>query len=204
MKAGLIALFTILSLSRVLPCDGVLITFDDLTETASGSFIANGYQGLVWSNYASLNAVQFPMMFPGYGTNGFYYGMVSASNVAFNALGTPVEVDSISSSFNFFSAFLTGAWHSNLNVEVQGFRSGSMVYDQTVTVSATNASLFVFNYLNVDRVYFNSFGGQTAFASDGGNHFVMDDFTFEFVPEPSTLLLTGIGAAVLLSFRRRR
>ena len=64
--------------------------------------------------------------------------------------------------------------------------------------------MFVFNYLNVDRLYFNSFGGQPAFSEDGGNHFVMDNFTFEFVPEPSAFLLTAAGALPLMLFLRRK
>jgi len=32
----------------------------------------------------------------------------------------------------------------------------------------------------------------------------MDNFTFEFVPEPSTLLLTGAGVLTLCALRKRR
>ena len=36
------------------------------------------------------------------------------------------------------------------------------------------------------------------------SYFVMDNFTFEQVPEPSTLLLLGIGAISLLGYRKAK
>jgi len=177
-----------------------LVTFDDLQENGSGSLIPGSYQGLSWSNIGVLNAVLSPSV---YGTNGYYYGMVSASNVALNVLGQPAEIDS-ATNFNFLSVYLTGAWHSNLNIEAEGFNGAQEIYDTIVAASATNATLFTFNYFDIDRLYFNSYGGQVAFGVDGGNHFVMDNFMFEFIPEPSSLLLTALGAVSLVAFLRRK
>jgi hypothetical protein len=74
------------------------------------------------------------------------------------------------------------------------------MYDQIVIVAATSSTQFAFNYLDIDRLYFNSFGGQNAgFPSGLGEHFAMDNLSFEFVPEPSSLLLTFAGALVLRS-----
>ncbi len=87
--------------------------------------------------------------------------MVSPSNVAFNAGGDPAEIDS-ATNFNFFSAYLTGAWNSNLNIEVEGFNGAKEIYDTIVVASATNPTLFTFNYLDIDRLYFDSYGGQSA------------------------------------------
>jgi hypothetical protein len=179
------------------------VTFDNLSETATGSFVPNGYQGLIWSNFFCFNAILATNR-PEVGVSGYYYGMVSASNVAYNPFGNPAGIDSAGTNFNFLSVYLTGAWHSNLNVEVQGFRAGSLLYDTTVIASATNAALFTFDYLDIDRLYFSSFGGQAAFPVDGGNHFVMDNFTFELVPEPSSLLLTAGGLLTLWAFLKRK
>jgi hypothetical protein len=137
---------------------------------------------------------------------GYNYGMESASNVAFNSLGNPAEIDSVIN-FNFLSAYLTGAWNSNLNIEVEGFSGATLLYSNTVVASATNATLFTFDYLDIDRLYFNSYGGQDAgFPGGAGEEFVMDNFTFEFIPEPSTILLAVLGAVPLCAFvgRRRR
>jgi hypothetical protein len=130
--------------------------------------------------------------------------MISISNVAVNAFGDPAEIDS-STNFNFLSAYLTGAWNSNLNIQVQGFSGGAMLYDTTVVASATNPTLFTFNYLNIDRLYFNSFGGEYAgFPNGSAEHFAMDNFTFDLVPEPSTVLLAAFGALALWPFLKRK
>ena len=118
--------------------------------------------------------------------------------------GDPAYIYSFRSNFNFLAAYLTGAMNSNLNIQVQGFRRGLLLYDQTVVVSATNPTLFTFNYDNIDELDFNPYGGQPAFGGGGVTWFVMDNFTFEFVPEPSALLLTALGAATVLIFCRRK
>ncbi len=207
MKARLflpLAVSVLFALCAVSSNAATTITFDDLSETAQGSLITNAYQGLVWSNFYANNAILFTNIHLGLGVDGVLYGMVSASNVAVNALGNPAEIDS-STSFNFLSAYLTGVWKSNLNIEVEGFRGPRKLYDTTVVASATNSTLFAFNYLNIDRLYFNSSGGLSAgFPMGGGENFAMDNFTFEFVPEPSTFLLTGAGVLTLCALRRRK
>jgi hypothetical protein len=177
-----------------------LVTFEDLSAAPPGN-IPKGYEGLVWSNLWVLNGI---IVGTGMGTNGYYYGVVSPSNVAFNAGGNPAEIDS-ATNFNFFSAYLTGTWNSNLNIEVEGFNGAKEIYDTIVVASATNATLFTFNYLDIDRLYFDSYGGQSAGFTDGGGViFVMDNFMFEFIPEPSSLLLTFLGVLILWGFRKRR
>jgi hypothetical protein len=179
-----------------------VITFDDIPSPPGGAFITNDYQGLSWSNFATLNAI---LQTNAHGASGYGYGMVSPSNVAFNADGYPAEIDSPGTNFNFLSTYLTGAWSSNLNIEVEGLSGATLLYSTTVVASATSPTLFTFNYLNIDRLYFNSFGGQNAgFAGGAGEDFAMDNFTLEFVPEPSSLLLTGVGAVSLVAFLRRK
>ncbi len=181
-----VTLLALVILSMISTCRGTLVTFDELPlNTGSASFLQNNYQGLVWSNFGVVNAILYTSL---HGVSGTYYGMASASNVAFNAVGNPAEIDS-ATNFNFLGAYLTGTWNSNLNIEVQGFSGATLLYDTTVVASATSPTPFTFNYLNIDRLYFNSFGGQSAGFSGGGENFEMDNFTFEFVPEPSALLL---------------
>ncbi|MGO9243654.1 MAG: PEP-CTERM sorting domain-containing protein [Verrucomicrobiia bacterium] len=176
-----------------------LVTFDDLPAVARD--IASGYQGLTWSNLWVMNGF---LIANDVGTNGYYYGMVSPSNVAYNAGGNPAEIDS-ATNFNFFSAYLTGAWNSNLNIEVEGFNGAKEIYDTVVAASATNPTLFTFNYLDIDRLYFDSYGGQSAGFTDGGGViFVMDNFMFEFIPEPSTFLLAALGGLSLIAFLKRK
>jgi hypothetical protein len=179
-----------------------VITFDDLPDSLGGANITNGYQGLSWSNFFVVNAVLQSNFF-GYVT-GANYGMVSLSNVAFNGGGSPAEVDARGTNFDFLNTYLTGAWNSNLNIEVEGFRSGTLLYNTTVVVSATSPTLFTFDYMDIDRLYFNSFGGEPAFGNNNGNNFVMDNMTFEFIPEPSSLLLGALGALLLWPLLKRK
>jgi hypothetical protein len=179
---------------------GTVITFDDLHETGSGSYLVNPYQGLVWSNVAVYNAILSPSVF---GTNGYYYGMVSASNAAVNGIGNPAEIDSLTN-FNFLSVYLTGSYNSNLNIEVQGFNGATLLYDTTVVASATSPTLFNFDYLGVNRLYFSNSGGLPAFGTPSAPQFVMDNLTVEFVPEPSSLLLAAAGALLLCPLLKRK
>ncbi len=199
-----LALITLLTSVAVPTGLGTVVTFDDLPlNTGTASLVASNYHGLTWSYFGAVNAVLNTNVV---GLSGYYYGMVSASNVAFNGSGLPVEIDSPGTNFNFGTVYLTGAWNSNLNIEVQGLSGTNLLYDQTVVASATYPTLFTFNYLNIDRLYFNSFGGQNAGFSTAfsGENFVMDNFTFDFVPEPSAFLLTAAGALMLWSVMKRK
>lgn len=195
------AFFTMLVYSTISAGAATVITFDDLSAPSNGVSIANDYHGLVWNNFAALNAV---LLTGAIGSNGFSFGMVSASNVAYNVGGDPAEIDSPGSHFNFLSAYLTGAWNSNLNIEVQGFSGASSLYDTTVVASATNATQFTFNYLDVDRLVFTPSGGQPAFGAPSLAQLAVDNFTFEIIPEPSSLLLTFAGALLLWPLLRRK
>jgi hypothetical protein len=196
-----LSVLTLLVFSTVSTYSQTVITFDELPlNTGTASFLQSNYQGLVWSNFGVVNAILYTSL---HGVSGTYYGMVSASNVAFNALGNPAEIDS-ATNFNFLGASFTGAWNSNLNIEVQGFNGTNLIYDQTKVSSATNSMFFTFNYLNIDRLYFNSFGGQSAGFSGGGENYEMDNFTFELVPEPSSLLLVALGALAFWPILKRK
>jgi len=78
------------------------------------------------------------------------------------------------------------------------------VYDETKVVGPLNPTLFTFNYLDIDRLYFHSYGGEPDISPLSESHFVMDDFMFEYVPEPSSLLLTALAAVPLIAFLRRK
>lgn len=195
----------ILALSSLPASAQTLITFDDILVPTNNTLISitNGYQRFDWSNFFALSVSNQTRL---YGiTNGDNYGMVSAPNVAFNGSGNPAEMDSPGTNFDFFSAYLTGAWNSNLNIEAQGFSGTNLLYDETVVASATNPTLFAFNYLNIDRLLFTSSGGEPAgFQGGSGEQFAMDNLSVEFVPEPSTFLLAALGCASLIAFLRRK
>jgi hypothetical protein len=150
---------SLLVFSAVSASSQTVLTFDDIfsSNPPSGLLITNGYQGLNWVNFGVLNV---PLTVQNQGITGCYYGMASASNVAVNGFGNGADIISPVTNFNFVSAYLTGAFNSNLNIEVQGFSGSNILYDETVVAGATNRTLFTFNYSGIDRIHFNAFGGQ--------------------------------------------
>jgi hypothetical protein len=201
-----VSLAILMSLATSAPSQ-TLVTFDDFDLSHAHAYstnIPNGYQGLNWTNFGIVNGILQSSALGGY-LSGYNYGMVTPSNVAYNAFGNPAEIDSPGTNFSFLSAYLTGAWNSNLNIEVEGFNGAAEIYDTNVVASATNPTLFTFNYLNINRLYFNSYGGELAgFGGGAGENFVMDNFDFEFIPEPSSLLLTALGGVSLVAFLKRK
>jgi len=199
-----LTLLTMLVVSTLSARSQAVVTFDDLSETGTGSLIPNGYQGLSWSNVVGLNGFLYAGQVPFY-TNGYYYGVVSGSNVVYNHSGSPAEIDSQGTNFNFLGAYFTGAWDSNLNIEAQGYRGANLVYDETKVVGGTSPTPLTFDYLDIDRLDLIASGGEPAFINSiSGTYFVMDNFMFEFIPEPSTFLLAALGAVSLGAFLRRK
>ena len=73
-----------------------------------------------------------------------------------------------------------------------------------MVASATNPTLFTFNYLDINRLYFDSYGGEPAFDGNDATEFVMDNFIVEFVPEPSADVLVIGGMLILTGFSLMR
>jgi hypothetical protein len=177
-----------------LAADPFTITFDDL-PAGSGSAVPAGYAGLQWNNFGCRDRRTFTS------ESGYLYGMVSAWNIVANLNGNPALIGA--GSFDLNSAYLTGAWNDGLQVRVEGFRGGSLAYDNTYTVVSTASTLISFNYLGVDSVRFSSFGGTPHGYRGSGTHFVMDNLTVT-VPEPSAVELVGLGVGALMIARPRK
>lgn len=153
----------------LLPAGLDLITFDDLP--GSGSSVPSGYHSLTWNNFSYLNVFQTT------NASGYYAGVISLSNVAYNPYGTSAEI-SRASPFNLASAYLTAAWNDNLQVQALGYAGSTLLYNNTYILSATAPSLINFNYSGVTRVVFNSSGGTPHPGYPGsGTHFAVDNMT---------------------------
>ncbi|WP_066376687.1 hypothetical protein [Anabaena sp. CA = ATCC 33047] len=190
-----------LSIASIKPVQAVelasttVINFDDLTN--SEAHIPNGYNRLKWDNFYMLNTVNYVY------ASGYKNGTVSQRNIAYNAWAKPATISGISgNTFNFNSVYLTAAWKNGLNILVEGFTKGNLSYSQIVTVDSITPTQFVFNYLNVDRVRFSSFGGvQVPDYVGVGQHFALDNLSLTHiskpVPEPltmgSTVVVLGLG-----------
>ena len=194
------------------PAFASVVTFDDLDATA-GDISLDGispYQGFIWVNFSAYTST------PGF--PGFNNGIVSSPNGAYtagDALGTPiVSTITAADTFNFVSAEFGAGWYDGLNVTVQGFLGGSMLFNQTVTVDTEGAQLFLFNFTGIDQLaFFSTVTGSTTdpfgCGVAGCSQITLDDLTFtaasSAVPEPSKIGLTLLPlSALLVTFRKRR
>jgi hypothetical protein len=199
MKPKAIFLLPVLALAAWLVIIGTAcaqtetLTFDDLSFNGLDGQIPNGYGGLQWNNFFVQNTAQGTNLL---GISGYFNGLVSPTNVAFNAFGGTASF-SASNAFNLDSAYLTGAWNDGLQVEVQGFVGDTLTYDNTYTVSSLGPTLINFNYLGVDEVELISSGGTAHGYEETGEQFVMDNLTIT-VPEPATVALVGLAVSILI------
>lgn len=193
----ILAVVSLLGLGMTQSANATLINFDDLFDSGGGTFIANGYQGLNWSNFAVLNTSAFI-------PSGYVNGTISPNNVAFNAFGAPATISS-GSTFTLTSAYLTGAWNDGLNIEVIGFLGGNMLYDNTYVVSTLTPLFVLFNYVGIDSVEFIASGGINHGYGGGGTHFAMDNLIINgAVPDAgSTFVLLGLAVCSIGLLHRR-
>jgi hypothetical protein len=142
-----------------------LIAFDTLGD---GDAIPSGYSKLQWDNFSTLDAVAE-------GASGYRAGMISKKNVAYNRYGEPASIYVKNGSFKPVMAFMTAAWNDNLEVQIDGYLKGRLVFSHTYILSATKPTLIVFGGARVDTLDFTSSGGTYHGYYGHGEHFAMDN-----------------------------
>ena len=201
-----LALLATLSIGQTSYVNASVLGFDDIAVLDPGgvAFIPDGYAGFNWSNLGFRNNSDDAGGYPG--------ATVSGDYTAFNLFGRVAAVGT--STFDFNSAYLAAAWNNNLSITVRGLLDGDVLYEQTVvaqygTARGSSAVEFVFDFIGIDQLVFDSFGGTDADSNDGGSgtQFALDNFTFNnssAVPEPTSLMLWGSGLGIVCFVRRRK
>lgn len=173
-----------------------ILTFD--APIPSGDVaISTQYGGFDWTNMYYMNPS------PSFMETGYSHGMVSAGGVAYNGSGTEASVSG--QVFNLNGAYLTGAWHNALNITITGYRDGVEMHSKSVVVDSDAPTYVTFDFLSIDEVTFESFGGTHAGSLEGaGTQFVVDDMSVTIVPEASNIsLIAGLCMITCRCFRRK-
>lgn len=190
-------LSTLMLLGPSTATNATVITFDDLPTTETDA-IHSGYHGFNWGDeFWTSVAYIHKNTLPG---TGFENGVVSGNYAAFNNFAATSTITG--DIFNFNGSYLTAAWNDGLNIEVTGFLNNIRLFTQTVVVNTSTAQWFDFNYTGINKLSFLAWGGTPTNPGEGGEHFVMDNFTINestSVPEspPLLLLLLGLVAIAL-------
>ncbi len=172
------------------------INFDDIRGR-----IADGYNGLDWSNFGVLNTAKAK-----YNGSGYENGTTSGTHVAYNRFGHPAAFSS-SSDFTLNSFEITGAWRNSLSVLITGYENGILAFTQQLLLNVNGPTLVTLNWAGIDSVGFESSGGFNAGLQGDGTQFALDDLTFNASPVPLPAALPLLAAALAgmgFAARRRR
>ena len=201
-KSLLLSMLLSLGLGSAISTQAAVITFDDLPATEIDA-IPEGYNGFTWGESFLTNVSYVHKdTIPG---TGFENGVVSGDYAAFNFLATTSVISG--EQFDFNGAYLTAAWHDGLNIEVTGFLNNLALFTKTVVVNTQQAQWFDFDFLGINSLSLRAWGGTSIDPYNGGEFFVMDNFTFNeptAVPESSSLVLLLLGVAGILVGRRTK
>jgi hypothetical protein len=157
-----------------------LITFDDINTGTTGVVdpISSPYAGLNWNNFGVISPATSGQCLK---QCGYYYGIVSSPNVAFNILGNPASFSS-STPFTLNSFYLTADENDGLNVSVTGLLNGAVADTASFTLSSTSPTLATLNWANINEVHFSASGGTAhgwvlpnGTPIRSGTHFALED-----------------------------
>lgn len=173
------------------------ITFDDLSGTP-GTSIPNGYMGLNWSNFSTIN----PSSDSSLHNTGCEFGTISGPNVACSRRGYTAAITApIGTTFDVVSGYFTSAWNNTITLRIETSLADSTVNStDTYTLTNTSPTFLNLNLTGISRI---------AFATEDNYSlpFVIDNLTVRVgaIPEPSTYcLFLGIAALVLAAWHRFR
>jgi hypothetical protein len=186
MRSALI----LLGMAIAAPASAVTLNFDDLT----GSTQIMTYGGFDFANFYALDTVGFPQ-------SGYVNGVVSPTNVAYNADGHAASI-SAATPFSLTSGYVAAAWNDGLTVRLVGSLAGVTVFTQSFVVDTSHSVLETFDPALIDTVVFTTSGGthHAGYNAGVGTQLSLDNLTINgspppAVPEPAmwALMVTGFG-----------
>jgi hypothetical protein len=191
----------------------ITLNFDDLVVPVAQGYIAPlpaGYGGFNWGplNGENWEVVLDALYYGAYagwagGNDGAVSQFPSAHNAAYNDNGYTVATTN-GSLFNFIGASFAEWTYNNQpfgytsnSVTLQGYKGGNPLgAPQTVDLSVVGWHWYAANIQGVDEVRFAPSGDA--------KWFLMDDFTYSPVPEPTAILFMGTVLLGLGALKRKR
>lgn len=169
------------------------ITFDDIAVSSNdGVAISNGYAGLNWDNFWVLDGIDYSPADTGYAN-----GVVSGTNVAYNAFASPASFFS-DTSFDLTSAYVTKAWNSGYTRFV-GYVGSVQTYLLDVFSTTTSPTLVDFGWSGVTKVTISDLDGTAHTAIDN----LVINGAVSAVPVPAAVWLFGTGVLGMVGVNRR-
>lgn len=187
------------------------VNFEGGTSTPFG-WLPDGYAGYTWTNGFAIDATTYFRSASASG--GFGTALASGKHVLGNGGGGTLTVAAMDGSlFNFLGGTFAAAWRNGLTLTVRGFNGANEIFTQAVVLDWNNPQALNLAFFGVDRVTFESSGGQwdPNLPVQGNTSFAADDLLFSTgpttaTPEPVTwaLMATGLVGIAAINFVRRR
>ncbi len=175
------------------PSRAEIIDFDDLA--GDGELVANGYGGLQWENFHSLDPlIDMPM-------SGYNFAVTSGRNVVYSASDVFATIGGLSNKTLDFGYF-TAAYNDGLTISAHGYNGDLLIHQSNFEVTTTDPTRFDFGWNGITRVVFSSSGGTDQMFDMSGTNFAIDDLGVSSgaagtVPEPATWLTMALGFGLL-------